>query len=63
MRQIILISFLSIMVLACTETSDEGQMLSASKNYTGIEIVDSVLIEHLGEAELWDVSQDGNKYS
>ncbi len=61
MRQIILISFLSIMVLACTETSDEGQMLNASNNYTGIEIVDSVMIEHLGEAELWDVSPDGNK--
>lgn len=61
MRQIILISFLSIMVLACTETSDEGQMLSASKNYTGIEIVDSIIFEYLGSAELWDVSPDGNK--
>ncbi|MFC2185977.1 hypothetical protein ACFCT7_01585 [Fulvivirgaceae bacterium LMO-SS25] len=61
MKQFILISFLSVFVLACGETAKESETTIESSNYTGIEIVDSIMYDYLGEAELWDVSPDGNK--
>jgi len=61
MKQIILISLLSILVLACGESTNENTIDLQASNYSGIEIVDSVMFDYLGAAELWDVSPDGNK--
>ena len=61
MKQIILISILFVLCVACIESSDENVSNIQSNKYTGIEVVDSIMFDYLGEAELWDVSPDGNK--
>ncbi len=61
MKQIIAISFLIMLVSACGDSKLEEKSAINQNVYTSIEIIDSVRIEYLGEAKLWDVSPDDSK--